>query len=144
LAEVDNPLNSWLYAYALPNGCLRPVSVLTAETSDDTDTQDFVVETDEDGNQVLYTNTADATLLFIKLITDTTKFSPLMVVALARLLSSYLAGPIIKGTEGMKVAQAQLGSFLKVEFPAAAAADSNARQSNAYENFTPGSIGARA
>lgn len=144
LAEIDNPVDSWVYAYAYPSECLRPAAVLFPEATDDSDTQDFVVETLEDGSQVIYTNVPQATLLYAARTTDTTKYTPLFVVAVARLLSSYLAGPIYKGETGMKIAQAQLSIFTNVDFPRAAVADANARKSNAYKDFTPGGIASRA
>ena len=41
-------------------------------------------------------------LRYQSLITDSTKFSPLFVVTLSWHLASMLAGPIIKGDQGMK------------------------------------------
>jgi hypothetical protein len=140
LAEVTNDLDSWQYAYALPNGCLRPLSVLLPESTDDTATQDFVVETDANGTAIVYTNAEMATLRYISAVTDTTKFTPLFVTAFSWLLASYLAGPVTKDAKvkesAYKVAMA--------EFARAAAADSNAQKVSAYKDFTPGAISARA
>lgn len=141
LAEVDNPLDSWAYAYALPNGCIAPRAVHVPETTDDTLTQDFIVETEEDGDLVLYTNVEDATLRYTALVTDTTKFTPLFVTALSWLLASYLAGPV---TKDLKLKEACLKHFLQVELPKATAADANARKANPYETYTPAGISARA
>lgn len=140
LAEVTNTLDSWAYAYALPNGCLAPRAVLMPESTDDTDTQDFIVETDDVGNLVLYTNVETATLRYTVLVTDTTKFTPLFINVISWLLASYLAGPV---TKDPKVKQVMYQMF-NVELGKAAAADANARKSNPYTDFTPGSIAARA
>lgn len=144
LANVDNPLGSWQFAYALPPDCIAPRAVLLPQTTDDNDTHDFIVETADNGDLVLYTNVGQATLRYTALATNTTKFTPLFVAALARLLASYLAGLVVKGDAGMKVAKIQYDSFINIEFPHAASADSNARKSNPYETFTPGGIAARA
>lgn len=131
LAEIVNPTpDDWAYAYALPAGCLRPLGALTPGTpavnlgAGETDTGSFpyVLETGSNGGLVLYTNTQTAVLRYIALVTDTTKFPPLVVLAIARLLASYLAGPILKGDTGMKVAQGMLKIF-EVEFAQAAGAD---------------------
>jgi len=76
-------------------------------------------------------------------VTDTTKFSALFIAALARLLASKLAGPIIKGVTGSKVAGEQLAIYMKVDFPLAAEADSNSKQASPYMNATPAPITAR-
>jgi len=72
-----------------------------------------------------------ATLRYIQLMEDTTKFTPGFVAALARLLASYLAGPIVKGTTGMQVAQAQMKLFA-VELANARTQDANSGQRSSY------------
>lgn len=142
LTSIDPP-NSWAYAYAYPNGCLRPLVMLLPGATDDDDGKEFVVEETSDGVRVIYTNVEDAELRYIFLQDDTTRFSTLMVNAIARLLSSYLAGPLIKGSEGMKISQAQMEWYLKADLPAAKAADGNGRKKDQYSKFTPDSISAR-
>lgn len=137
------PPDSWAFAYAYPNGCLRPLVMLMPGASDDDDGKDFVVEETADGVRVIYTNVEDAELRYIFEQTDTTRYSALMVNAIARLLSSYLAGPIIKGGEGIKIAGAHLEMYEKIELPRAKAADGNGRKKSAYANFTPSSISVR-
>jgi hypothetical protein len=78
---------------------------------------------------------------YISLVEDTTKYTPGFVSALSRLLASKLAGPIIKGAEGMRVAEAQLKMFV-MESSAAKANDSNSG-SRRTSDFVPGSIRAR-
>lgn len=137
------PPDGWLYSYALPSGCLRAMRVVPPGSSLDNEAEDFVVEAQTDGTLVLYTNVASANLVFIAGITDTTKFTPGMVTAIARLLASYLAGPVIKGEAGIKVAQAHLSWYAKIDLPAAQAQNANARRKNPYDTFTPSSIAAR-
>lgn len=131
LALVTNALGSdWRYAYALPSDCLRPLAALypglpavdLGAGESDTGSYPHVIESAGDGSLVLYTNTPTAQLRYIGRVTDPTKFQPLVVLAIARLLASYLAGPILKGDTGAKVSLAQAKLF-EAEFAAAAAAD---------------------
>jgi len=155
------PPIGWAFAYALPNKCIQPIAVLmpdalpdlfstvntnilTPAATDTLNSQDFVVESLDDDSQVVYTNTDLAQMIYRVTLTDTGKFTPLMVQALARYLASFLAGPIIKGTDGVAVAEKQLEMFLKFDLPRAQMSDANARQSNPYNNSTPASIAARA
>lgn len=145
VSEVDNPSpDDWAYAYRLPSTCIRPLSSLlpgvpARSLSNETDAEGFpyIIEADEDGEPVLFTNVETAVLRYIDLVTDTTKFTPLFVVALARLLAAYLAGPILKGDTGVKVSQAQLRIFLEVEFPRAAAKNANIGKRTSYETRMP-------
>lgn len=154
------PPVGWAYAYAVPSLCVKPIAVLMPDSlpdlfstqpalitptgTDVLNAQDYVVEASPvDGTPILYTNVEQASLLYSLGVTDTTKFGPLFVMALARLLASYLAGPIIKGITGTNVSKAHLDMFMKVEFPAAKEADANSRQSSPYTNSTPAPIAAR-
>lgn len=131
LAAMTNPSpHDWQYAYALPATCLRPLSALTPGMpaanfgNDESDAGSFpyVLETGQDGIRVLYTNVQTAVLRYVDKVTDTTAFPPLVVLAISRLLASFLAGPILKGETGIKVADAH-GQRFKVELAAACAAD---------------------
>lgn len=145
LAEVsDEPPASWGYAYALPALCLKPFAVLLPESTDDAEPQPFVVETLATGAKVLYTNAEDAVLRYVVDVEDTSKFTPLFDVALSHLLAAYIAGPIIKGREGMNVSRGQMEWFEKVALPQAMASDGNAKTSNTYDTFTPAGQAARA
>lgn len=147
-ALLTSETDSWDYAYAVPANCLQMLAVLPPETSDDyvapyvtatpsgvtaqqtpyglqVQTQPFEVETLEDGTVVVYTDQEDAVLRFIARVTDASKFPPLFVNALARLLAHYLAGPLLKGDVGRAEADGQYKKFL-VEFGKATAQDGNA------------------
>jgi hypothetical protein len=150
LAQLGNAWPEWQYIYAVPDDCLRVFAVLPPNATDDYSVglplprpttydyfdaptqqyvpQDFVTEADADtGDVILYTNVPQAVGRYIARVTDTTKFSPLFVQALSRLLASYLAGPVIKGQEGMQVATGQYRAFL-LALSEAITADSNTRQ----------------
>jgi len=151
LAELaTNPAeDDWSYAYALPSTCLRPLSALypgqperLLGTDSDLGSFPYLIEAAEDGSPILFTNVETAVLRYIDLITDTARYSPGFTIALSRLLASYLAGPLIKGKDGIRVSQEQLKWF-ELEFKKAAAADANRGRRNAYETRVPPHLAAR-
>lgn len=148
LAEVTNASDTWAYAYALPSDCLRALrilrlgSTLTVFTQDDTeyspndnDSADYLIEGD-----VLFSNEPDAVLLYVRDVTDTTKFSASFTSALSFMLASYLAGPIVKGNEGSKLGDAMRTRALGIADLAAAA---SANASSSTQSFQPSSVQAR-
>lgn len=139
LAEVTNPVDHWGYAYALPNLCIKPRAVLLPESNDDSKEQPYAVESDSDGNGILYTNVEDAVLKYTTLITDTNRFSPFFVMALSYDLASMLAGPIPKDT---KTKKAMLDAAIYYA-GLAEAADANANHDTSYRDFIPSHLAAR-
>lgn len=160
------PPDGWAFAYQAPNLMLKPIAVIapsalpnfiswwqgvftqdmqvTSNLVDVLNSQDYIVEENPvDGTPIIYTNVETAILIYSKIVTDTSKFSPLFTAALARLLASKLAGPIVKGETGTKVAKEQLSIFEKIDLPNAMISDANARQSSPYSNATPAPINAR-
>lgn len=146
----------WAYAYIAPSDCLNVQRVYDPTQSDDfvqgipqpydgfwpgsssypasssgmvglVTPQAFSVESDSNGDYIIYTNQQNAAISYTSQVTDTTKFGPSFTVALAWLLASYLAGPIIKGTEGIKMAQACLKAFQTAK-AAAGESDANERR----------------
>ena len=144
LALIAAPAPSeWRYAYALPALCLKPRAILAPTATDDSVSDDYIVEADPDtGLSVVYTNTEDAVLRFTRLVEDTTRFTPGFVAALARLMASDLAGPIIKGTTGIQISQAQLKWFA-IELANAKIQDSNTGHRSIYRDRVPDMIKAR-
>lgn len=142
LASVANLSSSWSYAFALPNDCLKSISILLSGETDDTNGQDFTVEADSSGNFILYTNTNFPILRYLAKVTDTTKFSPLRVSCTSWLLASYLAGPLLKGKTGIQVAQMCSGEYQK-ELAKAAHSDAQATKTHARQNSTSAWIKAR-
>jgi hypothetical protein len=120
LAELVNPFPQWGHAYARPADCLKVLAVLLADATSDVrapqsgfqfyqDPEGFTTETDyTTGNQIILANQGNALVRYTRLVTDTSKFSPLFTAALARYLAHYLAGPVLKGETGIQVGQAQL------------------------------------
>lgn len=153
LAEVTNNSMVWSYAYALPSDCLRPVRVLTfAQLHSlllelDVTNQPMAMLFDESKSAlyeiedgVLYTHEAEATLLYLRDVVDTTKFTPTFTSALSYLVASYLAGPIIRGAEGVNAAQKYRQIALQV---GASAATFAARSSHEWGSFTASHLAAR-
>lgn len=135
----DDTGTAWSYQYATPGNYIKVFAVLEPE-AEDRDGQPFDIETVSSGDTVIHTNVEDAIARYVLRVTDTAKFTPMFTIALSRLLASYLAGPIIKGREGMQVGRDQYSLFM-AEFAAAAASDSNGRR--VEQAHTPGSIEAR-
>lgn len=148
---------TWRFAYALPSAVINVLAVLPGEAVDDYEMtfgpaekdffppypqgylpvpgapiytpQPYALETQTDGTQIVLTNACDAVLRFTTVITDTTKFTPLFILALGHLLASMLAGPIIKGDAGAAEATRQMEQFESLK-GAAAASDANQRKTN--------------
>lgn len=127
LAKLTVPSWDWAFAYAEPTGALKLLGVLSATASNDDETQPYDAESDANGAAIILTNQEDASLRFVARVTDTTKFSPLFVDALAWLLASYLAGPVLKGDAGTAMAKSCLQSFL-LAFSNAKVSDANQRK----------------
>lgn len=132
-----NPTVTWSYGYSLPSDCIRPVAVYPYGVADDTESEDFVVETQENGDAVLYTNVEQAELKYQIRVTATIRFTPMFVTTLSWLLSSYLAGAVIKGRAGAAVAKQAFERFVG-EFGMASASNAGASQlRNAMKDRRP-------
>ena len=146
---ATNVSSTWAYAYSLPADCMRAqrilragstLTVFTQDTAqfspDDADSASYTIEGD-----VLYTNEPEAVLVYVRDVTDTTRFTPSFVSALSYLLASYLAGPVIKGTEGARVGDAMRERAMAL---ADIAATASANASSTSHDFQPSSVLARA
>ncbi len=140
LAEVTNPVNHWMFAYALPNLCVAPRAVLLPESTDDSQEQDFAIESAEDGSGILYTNVENAVLKYTTLVEDTTRYPYLFVTALSYDLAAMLAGPIPKD---VKVKKAMLDAALYYTGQAEAADANSSAKSSSYGSFIPSHLAAR-
>ena len=149
LAEVTNTSTTWAYAYAKPSDCLKakripyPLDAVTVFTQDDTSynpNDRGGAEFDIEG-EVIYTNEPEAVLLYVRDVTDSTKFTPSFTTALSYLLASYLAGPIIKGSEGTRVGDAMRERATSI---GNASATTAANASTTVTDFNPSSLKARA
>lgn len=148
LAAVTNPSSTWQYAYAGPSDAVNYLEVLDAAALDEYTIgtqmantiygaaniglsnyvpQPFEVEEDANGNDIILTNQQNAVLRYTRTFVDAAKYSPLFTEALARLLASKLAGPILKGSEGRNESAAQLKLF-QVVYEKAVESDANQRK----------------
>jgi len=140
LAQLSQTSWNWNLVYAVPNNLLKLLSVLPVTAPDEAQTCEYELASDASGVAVIYTNQQAASARYIARVTDSAQFSPLFIDALAWLLASYLAGPVIKGDTGMKVGQACLATFQMV---AAQAKTSDANQQHIVPAHRPDWIGAR-
>ena len=140
LSELTVDSFNWAHAYAEPNGALRIISVLDATQSAEDESYPFAAESGEDGAALIYTDLQNATVRYVARVADTTKFSPLFADALAWLLASHIAGPLIKGAAGQAAAKACYANFNLV-FSYAKVSDANQRKSE--PTHTPGWIAGR-
>lgn len=141
---ADNELEGhWAYAYALPADALRPLAVLPPNSTDDLSAVNFTVELASTGSPALYTDVEDAVLKYIARVEDTTRYSPLFVSALARLLASYAAGSISRNAT---MVQAQETYFAK-EYLLATAADARSGRNTKHAmlaDYVPPHLRARS
>lgn len=139
LAQVVNPSTVWAYAYTKPADCLRPLRILRPSIAVTVFTQDLVVEPHTDDRDsapydieggVILTNEPDAVLVYVRDVTDSTKFPASFTSALSYLLASYLAGPILKGNDGMRVGDAMRQRAMSIaDVSAAASANASSAES---------------
>lgn len=148
------PPSSWLYAYSTPNDALNLIAILDPAALDDTVTgvsgfldtaysssassfggvgyytpQAYKSEAAADGTGVIYTNQANAVLIYSAAITDPTQFSPLFTETLQWFLSSKIAGPLLKGNEGRRMTEVCLAAF---KYWLAMAENSDANQNTSH------------
>ena len=101
--------------------------MLPAGASSDDESAEFDIESDTSGATVILTDEEDASLKYIALVTDTTVFPPLFVMALSWQLASLLAGPILKGDAGAAEAKRCAG-LAQAYLAQAAQSDANQRK----------------
>ena len=135
LAEVTNDTEAWDYKYALPNLYIHALAVLESDSLDWHDSFAFVVE-----GSYLYTNVDAADLRFVWYQDNPGHFPAWFEEALACLLASRIAGPIIKGAMGRQERNDQYKAYL-VALGQAKELDSNQSKNNPV--FVPSGIAAR-
>lgn len=139
LAQLTNPSTVWAYAYAKPSNCLRALRILRPSIAVTVFTQDLMVEPHTDDRdsapfdiegEVILTNEPNAVLVYVQDVTDSTKFPASFTSALSYLLGSYLAGPILKGNEGVRVGDAmRQRAFNMADVSATASANASSAES---------------
>ena len=140
LAQLGADVNGWGYSYAKPSNCLKLIGILSADAGADEESEEYETEADSTGNEIILTDIETATARYLVRITDTNKFPPLFVEALSWLLASHLAGPVMKGDEGAKMAQT---CYARAVFLTGSAATSDANQRKNRPDHSPAWIGNR-
>lgn len=138
LAEMINDSDQWAFKYTLPNKCLHPRKVLMTGAADHPDRAGAPFEL-QDG--AIYTNQVEAVLIYTIDVEDVSTFPPDFITALSQILAGYLAGPIVKGIEGVRIGDAWSQKGF-VSASRAAAREANAALEPA-EALTPAPIAAR-
>lgn len=105
-----------------PGPLVAPVSNLGAYTP-----QPFTIEQDGAGKVLLYTNQQNAVLRYTQQVTDPSKFSNTFIRTVSYRLAGMLAGVLVKGDEGRKVA-AQMEQMADKTQQEAEGSDANSRE----------------
>ena len=160
LALTTNTLDQWDYAYATPADMMNPVAIISPSSQNDYATrmsagdtpggitsnyaptivagqytpQQFAVE-----GSYIYTNQENAMLRYQAYITDPSLFSPLFVTTLSWHLASMLAGPVIKGDQGM--AEAKRSTQMMTGYLTQAKQSDNLHRDITVEHIVPWTSG---
>lgn len=154
LAQVDCPWPEWQYAYASPTNVINVVAILPPQANNDYSQnaytgsgfgttswdrrpsaaglyvpQPYSMESDANGNDVIYTNQENAVVRYTVRVEDPTKFSPLFVQTLSWHLASMLAGPVVKGDAGAAEAK-RCSTMMSAWLSKAIESDANQRKAD--------------
>lgn len=137
------PPPEWTFVYAMPTDCRNIIKLIDPnamafypgtprfanweDIAFDQGPVPYEQEVLDDGTNVVYTNLPNAIIQYVASITDTTKFTSQFVDALAWLLAAYLAGPVVKGEEGIAAGQAAQKQYV-ASLGAAKGNDANNRR----------------
>lgn len=95
LADLGTPPTNWAYRYALPADCLTVRHLVVDGIREPLAHERIAFEIAEEGDvRVLYTDCANAELVYTRRITNPNLFSPTFVSALGWLLASEIALPL--------------------------------------------------
>ena len=93
--KAGTPPSSWGYQYAKPTGCLHIRCIATPGSRTPLTEQKIPFELAADGGgEIIYTDLADAELIYTERVTDTTRFDPTFVSALAFNMAAELCIPL--------------------------------------------------
>lgn len=112
LAELVRNDTAWRHAYARPADALKILAVLPSGATDDSAACPFDTETDAADNDIIMCDQAGAIARYTRIVTDSSRFSPLFVTTLGWFLSTYLAGPVLKGDSAVKIANANMSKAM--------------------------------
>jgi hypothetical protein len=127
----DTP-DGWSFAYALPSNHLHTFDLWAAGSRQHgsesrAETPPHQIESLDDGQMIVHTDVENAVMRYALRIEDTARFSATFIEAMSWLLASMVAGPIIKGDTGAKVARDCYAVYM------ARIADAAARNANSSQ-----------
>lgn len=93
--------------FTLPNDCVRVVSVHDSNAHESQYIENYTLES-FNGYTVITCACDDIYIKYVSLNTPSAAFTPLFTDALAHLLASKLAGPLVPGTSGASLAQEEM------------------------------------
>lgn len=97
LADIGSPPTNWLYQYAYPNDCIRPMYIVIPGLQAPRDDQRIVFQVSGGASsRVILTNQPEAELRYIQRITEAERYTAPFVEALALRLASMIAMPLVK------------------------------------------------
>lgn len=111
LAQLTNPSTTWAYAYAMPTTTVNLIAVIAPDATSDYSQsggyspQQFVIESNGQGEEIILTNQVNAVARYTVFVADPAKFTPMFSEALGWFLASKLAGPVIMGDTGRAAAK---------------------------------------
>lgn len=138
LAMKNKPELGYRFCYVVPDDCLKIIRLSCEQVYGQY--LQYERRTLDNGEQVILTNSENVSAVYIKNITDTTRYSPLFITTLAWQLASMLAAVVVKGSEGMKVAQ-MCTQYVAAYLSQARVSDS--MQHYVRPDYVPSSIKAR-
>lgn len=95
LADLGTPPTNWQYRYALPADCLAVRNLVVAGQREPKASERIPYEIGEENNvRVLYTDLAEAELVYTRRVTNPNLFTAQFVMAMSQLLASYIAMPL--------------------------------------------------
>ena len=117
LTQIAQPEGQEYYTYAYPADAAKVLAVMPSECAaiaylSDTPTQGIdysIMQGDTD--RVIACRCKDLTVCYIKDPDDITQLSPMLVLALAHKLASYIAMPIVGGSEARSLARDNTSSY---------------------------------
>ena len=118
-ASTTDPTFGWDYSYPLPADCIRPMELRSYSTNEYFRMKD---EWNVVGRNI-YTNAADAYLVYVKYTTDPNQMTPLFIRALYTGLASKLAYPLTEDKNLVASLENELSQVIMPE----------ARRTNAFE-----------
>lgn len=97
LAELGSPPTNWLYQYAFPNDCIRPMYIVIPGLQAPRDDQRIVFQVSGGASsRVILTNQPEAELRYIQRITEAERFPAPFVEAMSLRLAALIAMPLVK------------------------------------------------